>query len=202
MLHVCTQLLDPERPMNASCLPSGEKHGDEFVAINPLRSDTTIGSFKVNLTTGVWKDFAVYNVGGPDLVSLYMVLNDLDESAALDELESLLSESGLSKLPPKARKAIVPTKSQTRGDGCANGGTTSLQGHIVQIATIVGVREVDGGWRKIVDDCHGGKDCLDAPSSPQAVSGHTFCGRDHEIVRMGPERSAYCHRLNGIVCRC
>lgn len=67
----------------------GEIQGEEFVAINPLRDDASLGSFKINLSTGVWKDFADEDFGGPDLVSLYRQLNGLDEADALKSLEDL-----------------------------------------------------------------------------------------------------------------
>ena len=38
--------------------PDGERRGHEWVALNPARADTKRGSFSINLTTGVWKDFA------------------------------------------------------------------------------------------------------------------------------------------------
>lgn len=92
----------------------GEKRGEEYVAINPLRSDNAIGSFSVNLTSGVWKDFAVDDFAGPDLVSLYMALNGLEESAALNALESLLAEQGLTRLPPTAKQTIKPPKPEVQ----------------------------------------------------------------------------------------
>ena len=61
----------------------GEIQGEEFVALNPLRNDTSTGSFSVNIKTGLWKDFAMKDFAGPDLVSLYIALNDLDEDSAL-----------------------------------------------------------------------------------------------------------------------
>ncbi len=39
-------------------LPQGEKRGAEWVALNPGRADTRLGSLSVNLTTGKWADFA------------------------------------------------------------------------------------------------------------------------------------------------
>ena len=33
---------------------SGEIRGDEFVAINVLRDDSSEGSFSINLNSGVW----------------------------------------------------------------------------------------------------------------------------------------------------
>lgn len=50
-------------------LPVGHRDGAEWVARNPLRNDRTPGSFKVNLVTGKWGDFATPDRGG-DLVSL------------------------------------------------------------------------------------------------------------------------------------
>ena len=88
---------------------AGEIKGGEYVAINPRRDDSSTGSFSINLTTGVWKDFAVEGFAGPDLVSLYMALHDLDESAALDALEESLSKLGLNSLPV-ARKQLPSLK--------------------------------------------------------------------------------------------
>ncbi len=50
-------------------LPRGRIEGDEFVALNPRRADKRLGSFKINLRTGRWADFATGD-GGGDPVSL------------------------------------------------------------------------------------------------------------------------------------
>jgi len=50
-------------------LPDGKRVGAEWVARNPIRNDNKPGSFKVNLQTGRWGDFASGDYGG-DLVSL------------------------------------------------------------------------------------------------------------------------------------
>src|SRR6185312_16801737 len=39
-------------------LPDGRQEGAEWVARNPRRTDRRPGSFKVNLSTGKWADFA------------------------------------------------------------------------------------------------------------------------------------------------
>jgi hypothetical protein len=39
-------------------LPDGRRIGREWLARNPIRADRTPGSFKVNLRTGQWSDFA------------------------------------------------------------------------------------------------------------------------------------------------
>lgn len=57
-------------------LPGGRVDGDYWTAPNPLRPDKNLGSFKVNLRTGEWKDWAAGdNFGGRDVVSLFYELN-------------------------------------------------------------------------------------------------------------------------------
>lgn len=55
-------------------LPNGRLEGSEWVAINPTRADNSLGSFKINLNTGMWSDFQSNDKGG-DFVSLYAYLN-------------------------------------------------------------------------------------------------------------------------------
>lgn len=38
--------------------PGGVMHGDEYDVRNPLRDDRTRGSFRINIATGLWSDFA------------------------------------------------------------------------------------------------------------------------------------------------
>jgi putative DNA primase/helicase len=66
-------------------LPDGEKQGNEWVSVNPTRADQSPGSFKVNLNTGLWKDFATGDAGG-DLVSLWAYLHGLKQEQAAIEL--------------------------------------------------------------------------------------------------------------------
>jgi len=62
-------------------LPDGRVSGHEFTALNPKRNDHRAGSFKVNLVTGRWSDFATGDRGG-DIVSLAAYLADLSQSDA------------------------------------------------------------------------------------------------------------------------
>ena len=62
-------------------LPDGRVSGHEFTALNPKRNDNKAGSFKVNLVTGRWSDFATGDRGG-DIVSLAAYLADLSQSDA------------------------------------------------------------------------------------------------------------------------
>ncbi len=62
-------------------LSDGKREGPEWVAINPTRADHRRGSFKVNLKTGRWSDFATGDRGG-DLISLAAHLYRLNQSDA------------------------------------------------------------------------------------------------------------------------
>ena len=55
-------------------LRDGKRESHEWVALNPTRHDGKAGSFKVNLVTGAWSDFACGENRGGDLVSLYRYL--------------------------------------------------------------------------------------------------------------------------------
>lgn len=64
----------PDLPaLVAGWLPNGRQHGAEWTALNPRRHDRRPGSFRVNLRSGRWADFAT-GEGGGDPVSLYAYL--------------------------------------------------------------------------------------------------------------------------------
>ncbi|ODT87797.1 hypothetical protein [Phenylobacterium sp. SCN 70-31] len=73
----------------AAFLPDGRREGREWVARNPKRPDKTLGSFKVNLDTGKWADFASGDRGG-DLVGLVAFLLDLSQRDAAVRLAEAL----------------------------------------------------------------------------------------------------------------
>jgi len=50
-------------------LPDGRVIGAEYTARNPTRPDHKAGSFKINMKTGKWGDFATGDRGG-DLIAL------------------------------------------------------------------------------------------------------------------------------------
>ena len=70
-------------------LPGGQRQGPEYVARNPTRPDRRPGSFKVNLTTGRWADFASGDKGG-DPVSLAAYLFGLRQGEAARRLAAML----------------------------------------------------------------------------------------------------------------
>lgn len=70
-------------------LPDGRREGGEWVARNPRRSDKRAGSFKVNLRTGRWGDFATGDRGG-DLISLAAYLFALDQAEAARRVAAMV----------------------------------------------------------------------------------------------------------------
>jgi hypothetical protein len=54
-------------------LPNGQRRGHEYVALNPGRADTRMGSLSVNLTTGRWADFAADKRGSRKFPVLSLV---------------------------------------------------------------------------------------------------------------------------------
>ncbi len=62
-------------------LPDGELIGHEWVARNPRRNDRHPGSFKINVMTGRWADFATGDAGG-DPISLLAYLRGLSQHEA------------------------------------------------------------------------------------------------------------------------
>jgi hypothetical protein len=74
-------------------LPDGRLEGREWVARNPRRVDRTPGSFRVNIHSCRWADFATNDKGG-DLISLVAYLFDLRQGAAARRLADMLGLQG------------------------------------------------------------------------------------------------------------
>src|SRR5690349_11451189 len=70
-------------------IPGGKVVGGEYVTLNPKRADKRLGSFKVNLTSGRWADFASGERGG-DLISLVAWRYDVRQAEAARRLASFL----------------------------------------------------------------------------------------------------------------
>jgi hypothetical protein len=73
----------------ARLLPGGRIEGREFVARNPRRADRRLGSFKINLRSGCWCDFATGDKGG-DLISLVAYLEGIPQGKAARLLSRML----------------------------------------------------------------------------------------------------------------
>ena len=62
-------------------LPDGVIERGEWVALNPTRNDRNPGSFRINLESGAWKDFAT-NDRGTDTISLWAYVRGLRTQVA------------------------------------------------------------------------------------------------------------------------
>ena len=70
-------------------LPDGRRRGNEWVALNPTRADMHAGSFRINVLTGRWADFAVGASGG-DLISLAAYLFSIGQAEAARGIADML----------------------------------------------------------------------------------------------------------------
>jgi hypothetical protein len=71
-------------------LPGGKIYSREYVVRNPRRFDRHAGSFRINLTTGQWADFATNDRGG-DPISLIAWLEGVSQPEAAKLLARMLS---------------------------------------------------------------------------------------------------------------
>jgi hypothetical protein len=74
-------------------IPNGRREGHEYVALNPRRPDHHLGSFKINLRSGRWADFASGDKGG-DPVSLVAFIVDCRQGEAALKLAHMLGLDG------------------------------------------------------------------------------------------------------------
>jgi hypothetical protein len=81
--------LDHAESLVRRWLPNGRREGAEWVALNPTRDDHRKGSFKVNLRSGRWADFATGDAGG-DLIALAAYLYNLDQAEAARKVAEAL----------------------------------------------------------------------------------------------------------------
>jgi len=78
-------------PILERLLPDGKIIGNHWVVRNPKRADRNAGSFKINIRTGIWKDFADDRAKGGDLIALYAYLYDLTQPEAAKDIASMLN---------------------------------------------------------------------------------------------------------------
>lgn len=87
--HINRVALGNSRAIVSQWLPGGRIEGHEYVARNPRRRDARLGSFKINLETGKWGDFATGQYGG-DLISLAAFLSGCSQTEAAIKVASML----------------------------------------------------------------------------------------------------------------
>ena len=74
-------------------LPDGRLVGREYTARNPRRADRRPGSFRINVNSGKWADFATGDAGG-DVVSLAAYLSGTGQAEAARALADMLGVRG------------------------------------------------------------------------------------------------------------
>lgn len=70
--------------------PDGHVEGGEWVALNPTRADRKPGSFRVNLSTGRWADFAVSGAEGKDIVSYVAYIDSVSQLDAAKTVAGMI----------------------------------------------------------------------------------------------------------------
>ncbi|WP_342627547.1 VapE domain-containing protein [Nguyenibacter vanlangensis] len=88
-------------------IPGARRIGSELQGLNPMRGDSSPGSFSINVRTGLWADFAAGASGG-DIISLQAYLrHNGDNVAAAKELMAEYGDAEPVKLHPKESRPIV-----------------------------------------------------------------------------------------------
>lgn len=91
-------------------LPDGKRESSEWVACNPTRADAHPGSFKINLTTGVWSDFATGEAGG-DAIDLLAYLKRMSKLDAAREIAHRLGVTSGTASTPRPTSTPKPSLS-------------------------------------------------------------------------------------------
>lgn len=77
----------------ARLVPGRKIIAGQYVARNPTRADKRAGSFKINIRSGRWADFATGDKGG-DAVALIAYLEGVSQGEAKRRLAMMLGLSG------------------------------------------------------------------------------------------------------------
>ena len=109
---IAQRALDNSDLLIAEWLPTGKRQGREWVACNPNRQDKNPGSFKVNLDSGQWGDFAADGVKGGDLISLYAFLNRTNQTEAA---RSIADRFGIADHQPTTSASTSTSTSKESG---------------------------------------------------------------------------------------
>ncbi len=74
-------------------VPGGKTASGEYIVRNPRRTDRHAGSFRVNVRSGRWADFATGDAGG-DVVSLVAYVEGVSQGEAVRLLAQMLGLDG------------------------------------------------------------------------------------------------------------
>lgn len=76
-------------PLLRQLLPNGALENREYLALNPTRDDRRLGSFRINIVTGKWADFATGDKGG-DFISLWAYVKGVSQIEAARILQAAI----------------------------------------------------------------------------------------------------------------
>jgi len=102
------RLLPNAKGLLQEWLPGGRFEGNEYLAFNPTRDDSSLGSFSINWKYGSWMDGATGDKGG-DLISLYAYINKMKQGEAAKALGGGSYKTQGSRPKPPPKKDNVPT---------------------------------------------------------------------------------------------
>ena len=94
--HINAAALDNLPALLHRWLPGGRTKRGEFTVCNPRRADKHPGSFRINVRTCRWSDFATGDKGG-DPISLAAYLSGLTQYEAAAELANMLGIDPIGK---------------------------------------------------------------------------------------------------------
>lgn len=102
----------------AAFLPGGRVEAGEYSACNPMRDDRKRGSFKINLKSAAWADFAASDARGGDLSSLISYLHGVDQLEGARRLAAFLGLNGQESIQPSrpAKVVALPVKDAAAGE--------------------------------------------------------------------------------------
>lgn len=87
--HLNCQLIPYVLQLLEQLLPGGILENREYIVLNPTRPDKNLGSFRINVFTGKWADFATGDKGG-DFVSLFAYVKRVSQREAALALQVLV----------------------------------------------------------------------------------------------------------------
>ena len=96
-------------------LPRGKIEGHEYTALNPRRYDTNLGSFRINIRSLIWCDFATGDKG-KGFISLYCYIKNVKPLKAAKALANLAN--------------IQPSAIKWKGQSERNSASTSSNPHL------------------------------------------------------------------------
>jgi hypothetical protein len=90
-LAIAAKALRKSHELLAELLPGGSSVCPDYVARNPNRDDHRAGSFRINMVSGAWADFAMSGIKGQDLISLTAYVRGCDYAVAATWLSTRFS---------------------------------------------------------------------------------------------------------------